>query len=68
MARTFLYRCPNTGQNVQGWSADEVADDDDTKRRTGAYGSSAHVAYASPLSPPAGPAHFTKAMPVGKIE
>jgi hypothetical protein len=30
MARTFLYRCPNTGQNVQGWSADEVADDDDT--------------------------------------
>jgi hypothetical protein len=23
MPRTFLYRCPNTGQNVQGWSADE---------------------------------------------
>jgi hypothetical protein len=21
---TFLYRCPNTGLNVQGWSADEV--------------------------------------------
>ena len=21
---------PNTGQNVQGWSADEVTDDDDT--------------------------------------
>ena len=20
----FLYRCPNTGQRVQGWSADEV--------------------------------------------
>jgi hypothetical protein len=29
MPRTFLYRCPNTGQNVQGWSADEVTDDDD---------------------------------------
>ena len=30
MPRTFLYRCPNTGQNVQGWSADEVTDKDDT--------------------------------------
>ena len=30
MPRTFLYRCPNTRQNVQGWSADEVTDDDDT--------------------------------------
>ena len=30
MPRTFLYRCPNTGQNVQGWSADEVTDEDDT--------------------------------------
>ena len=30
MPRTFLYRCPNTSQNVQGWSADEVTDDDDT--------------------------------------
>ena len=30
MSRTFLYRCPNTSQNVQGWSADEVTDDDDT--------------------------------------
>jgi len=30
MPRTFLYRCPNTGQNVQGWSADEVTDDDET--------------------------------------
>jgi hypothetical protein len=29
MARTFLYRCPSTGQTVQGWSADEVVDDDD---------------------------------------
>ena len=24
----FLYRCPNTGQTVQGWSADEMPDDD----------------------------------------
>ena len=30
MATTFLYRCPNTGQTVQGWSADEVTDDDNT--------------------------------------
>ena len=30
MPRTFLYRCPDTGQNVQGWSADEATDDDDT--------------------------------------
>jgi len=29
MSRTFLYRCPNTGQTVQGWSADEVTDQDD---------------------------------------
>jgi len=28
MATTYLYRCPNTGQTVQGWSADEVTDDD----------------------------------------
>jgi hypothetical protein len=28
MATTFLYRCPNTAQTVQGWSADEVTDDD----------------------------------------
>jgi hypothetical protein len=27
--KTFLYRCPNTGQTVQGWSADEVPDGDD---------------------------------------
>ena len=26
----FLYRCPNTGRTAQGWSADEVTDDDDT--------------------------------------
>jgi hypothetical protein len=24
----FLYRCPNTGFNVQGWRADEVSPDD----------------------------------------
>jgi hypothetical protein len=30
MPGTFLYRCPNTGQNLQGWSADEVTDEDDT--------------------------------------
>ena len=28
MAPTFLYCCPNTAQTVQGWSADEVTDDD----------------------------------------
>jgi hypothetical protein len=25
----FLYRCPATGMNVQGWSADEAPPDDD---------------------------------------
>ena len=30
MSRTFLYRCPNTGRNVQGWSAEEVTDEDDS--------------------------------------
>ena len=24
----FIYRCPTTALNVQGWFADEVADDD----------------------------------------
>jgi len=24
---TFLYRCPNTGRNVQGYVADEVSED-----------------------------------------
>jgi hypothetical protein len=28
MATTFLYRCPSTGQTVQGWSAEEIADDE----------------------------------------
>ena len=23
----FIYRCPSTGQNVQGWAADDVDDD-----------------------------------------
>ena len=26
----FLYRCPNTGRNVQGFAAEEVRDDADT--------------------------------------
>ena len=30
MSTTLLYRCPNTGRTVQGWSADEVTGDDDT--------------------------------------
>ena len=25
----FLLRCPNTGQHVQGWSAEEIHADDD---------------------------------------
>ena len=25
---TFIFRCPNTGLNVQGWSAEEISDDD----------------------------------------
>jgi len=29
MATTFLYRCPNTRQTVQGWSAEDVSDDDE---------------------------------------
>ena len=24
----FLYRCPNTGQNVQAWAVDDPEDDD----------------------------------------
>jgi hypothetical protein len=24
---TFLFRCPNTGLKVQGWSAEEMPDD-----------------------------------------
>ena len=24
----FLYRCPNTGNNVQAWAADDPEDDD----------------------------------------
>jgi hypothetical protein len=28
MATTFLYRCPNTRRTVQGWSAEDVSDDD----------------------------------------
>jgi hypothetical protein len=29
MSTTLLYRCPNTGRTVQGWSADKVTDDND---------------------------------------
>ena len=29
MATTFHYRCPNTEQAVQGWSADDATDDGD---------------------------------------
>jgi hypothetical protein len=25
----FIYRCPNTGSNVQGWVADDPAEEDD---------------------------------------
>jgi hypothetical protein len=28
MAATFVYRCPTTGLNVQGWIADDVTDGD----------------------------------------
>jgi hypothetical protein len=28
----FLYRCPNTGQHVQGWSAKEVRADETSYR------------------------------------
>jgi len=24
---TFIFRCPNTGLNVQGWSAEEMPDE-----------------------------------------
>ena len=28
MAVSFVYRCPNTGLKVQGWVADDPAEDD----------------------------------------
>jgi hypothetical protein len=28
MAVSFVYRCPNTGLNVQGWAADEPTEHD----------------------------------------
>ena len=28
MAATFLYRCPSAGQTAQGWSAEEINDDE----------------------------------------
>jgi len=27
---TFLYRCPHTGMNVQGWVADDPTEHDDS--------------------------------------
>ncbi len=30
----FLYRCPNTGQNVQAWAADDPTEDDDNTYQT----------------------------------
>ena len=30
MMAQFLYRCPNTGQLVQGWSAEEMPEGDDS--------------------------------------
>jgi hypothetical protein len=30
----FLYRCPTSGLNVQGWFADEVGDEDETTYET----------------------------------
>ena len=36
----FLYRCPNTGQQVQGWIADDPTEDDpddDTDTDTDTY-------------------------------
>jgi len=31
---TFIYRCPNTGLQVQGWSSDEVPPADDQRYET----------------------------------
>ena len=33
--RPFLYRCPNAGQKVQTWAADDPEDDDLTNLRPG---------------------------------
>jgi hypothetical protein len=30
MATTFVFRCPNTGLNVQGWSAEDIQDERET--------------------------------------
>jgi hypothetical protein len=30
----FLFRCPNTGLNVQGWVADDPTRDDDERYET----------------------------------
>ena len=28
---TFVYRCPSTGLNVQGWLADDPSDNEDSR-------------------------------------
>jgi hypothetical protein len=31
---TFIYRCPNTGLNVQGWSVEDVSDEPESYEAT----------------------------------
>ena len=38
----FLYRCPNTGLNVQGWSSDDPADNDDGRHEDGRHEDKRH--------------------------
>ena len=47
---TFAFRCPNTGLNVQGWSAEEIPDEQDTQQTItcAACGPSAAFAGISP--------------------
>ena len=45
MATTFLYRCPNTGQTVQGWSADDATDDDTSYQSVAGPGVCADAPY-----------------------
>ena len=40
----FIYRCPNTGMNVQGWVAD-----DPTEREGATYADPLHDLHAGPL-------------------
>ncbi len=32
--RSFIYRCPTTGMNVQGWVAEDGTEDDESIYRT----------------------------------